>query len=80
MAIPTLPPPSAKAVELGERVKAFMDAHIYPAEAVYERQLNEAADSLSKIGRRGDPDAVDRADRLVRAFLRDWHEKRPAVG
>jgi acyl-CoA dehydrogenase len=42
MAIPTLPPPSAKAVELGERVKAFMDEHIYPAEAVYERQLNES--------------------------------------
>jgi len=44
MAIPTLPPPGAKAVELGERVRAFMDEHIYPAEAVYERQLNEAAD------------------------------------
>jgi acyl-CoA dehydrogenase len=44
MAIPTLPPPSAKAVELGERVKAFMDEHIYPAEAVYERQLNESND------------------------------------
>jgi acyl-CoA dehydrogenase len=44
MAIPTLPPPSAKAVELGERVKAFMDEHIYPAEAVYERQLNESKD------------------------------------
>jgi acyl-CoA dehydrogenase len=44
MAIPTLPPPSAKAVEIGERVKAFMDEHIYPAEAVYERQLNESQD------------------------------------
>jgi acyl-CoA dehydrogenase len=44
MAIPTLPPPSAKAVEIGERVKAFMDEHIYPAEAVYERQLNESKD------------------------------------
>jgi acyl-CoA dehydrogenase len=44
MAIPTLPPPSAKAVELGERVKAFMDEHIYPAEAVYERELNESKD------------------------------------
>jgi acyl-CoA dehydrogenase len=44
MAIPTLPPPGAKAVEIGERVKAFMDEHIYPAEAVYERQLNESGD------------------------------------
>ena len=47
MAIPTLPPPSAKAVELGERVKAFMDEHIYPAEDVYHRQLDEGADRWS---------------------------------
>jgi acyl-CoA dehydrogenase len=44
MAIPTLPPPSAKAVEIGERVKAFMDEHIIPAEPVYERQLDEGGD------------------------------------
>ena len=47
MAIPTLPPPSAKAMELGERVKAFMDEHIYPAEDVYHRQLDEGADRWS---------------------------------
>ena len=41
MAIPTLPPPSAKAVELGERVKAFLEEHIIPAEPVYHRQLEE---------------------------------------
>ena len=39
MAIPTLPPPSAKAVELGERVKAFLEEHIIPAEPVYERPM-----------------------------------------
>ena len=44
MAIPTLPPPSAKAVELGERVKAFLEQHIIPTEPVYERQLNEGGD------------------------------------
>jgi acyl-CoA dehydrogenase len=44
MAIPTLPPPSAKALELGERVKAFLEEHIIPAEPVYERQLNEGGD------------------------------------
>ncbi len=44
MAIPTLPPPSTKAVELGERVKAFLEEHIIPAEPVYERQLNEGGD------------------------------------
>src|ERR1044071_9392433 len=41
MAIPVLPPPSAKAVEIGERVKAFLDEHIIPAEHVYHRQLDE---------------------------------------
>ena len=44
MAIPTLPPPSAKAVELGERVKAFMDEHIVPAEPIYHHQLDEGGD------------------------------------
>jgi acyl-CoA dehydrogenase len=44
MAIPTLPPPSAKAVELGERVKAFLEEHIIPAEPVYARQLDEGGD------------------------------------
>jgi acyl-CoA dehydrogenase len=44
MAIPTLPPPSAKAVELAERVKAFMDEHIVPAEPTYHHQLDEGGD------------------------------------
>jgi acyl-CoA dehydrogenase len=44
MAIPTLPPPSAKAVEIGERVKAFLEEHIIPAEPVYTRQLDEGGD------------------------------------
>jgi acyl-CoA dehydrogenase len=44
MAIPVLPPPSQKAIEIGERVKAFMDEHIIPAEPIYEKQLNESGD------------------------------------
>ena len=44
MAIPVLPPPSAKAVEIGERVKAFLDEHIIPAEHVYHQQLDEGPD------------------------------------
>ena len=44
MAIPVLPPPSAKAVEIGERVKAFLDEHIIPAEHIYHRQLDEGPD------------------------------------
>src|SRR5215470_2065731 len=42
--IPVLPPPSQKAIEIGERVKAFMDEHIIPAEPIYEKQLNEGGD------------------------------------
>jgi acyl-CoA dehydrogenase len=41
MAIPVLPPPSAKAVEIGERVKAFLEEHIIPAEHTYHQQLDE---------------------------------------
>jgi acyl-CoA dehydrogenase len=47
MAIPTLPPPSDRAVELGKRVKAFLEEHIIPAEPVYHRQLDEGADRWS---------------------------------
>ena len=44
MTIPTLPPPSAKAVEIGERVKAFLEEHIIPAEHTYHQQLDEGGD------------------------------------
>jgi hypothetical protein len=40
MSIPVLPPPSQKAVEIGERVKAFLEEHIIPAEHTYHQQLN----------------------------------------
>jgi acyl-CoA dehydrogenase len=33
---------SQRCVEFKERLEAFMDEHIYPAEAVYERQLEES--------------------------------------
>jgi acyl-CoA dehydrogenase len=44
MSIPVLPPPSAKAVEIGERVKAFLEDHIIPAEHTYHQQLDEGKD------------------------------------
>jgi acyl-CoA dehydrogenase len=37
--------PSERCTEFVERLRAFMDEHIYPAEAVYERQLRESGDS-----------------------------------
>jgi acyl-CoA dehydrogenase len=44
MSIPVLPPPSAKAVEVGERVKAFLEEHIIPAEHAYHEQLDKSGD------------------------------------
>jgi len=38
------PAPTQRAEELRERVIAFMNEHVYPAEAVYHRQVEEAAD------------------------------------
>ena len=48
MAIPTLPPPSAKAVELGERVKAFLEEHIIPAEPVYRAPARRGRRPLAR--------------------------------
>jgi acyl-CoA dehydrogenase len=36
--------PSERCLEFKERLQAFMDAHILPAEAVYESQLRESGD------------------------------------
>jgi acyl-CoA dehydrogenase len=36
--------PSERCSEFKERLTAFMDAHIHPAEAVYERQLRDSGD------------------------------------
>jgi acyl-CoA dehydrogenase len=37
--------PSERCSEFKERLTTFMDEHVYPAEAVYERQLLDAGDS-----------------------------------
>ncbi len=36
--------PSARCEEFRLRLQTFMDEHVYPAEAVYERQLRESGD------------------------------------
>jgi acyl-CoA dehydrogenase len=36
--------PSERCSEFKERLTAFMDAHVHPAEAVYERQLRDSGD------------------------------------
>jgi acyl-CoA dehydrogenase len=40
--------PSQRCSEFKERLSAFMDEHIYPAEEVYERQLRESGDPHSQ--------------------------------
>jgi acyl-CoA dehydrogenase len=37
--------PSERCSEFKERLNAFMDEHVYPAEATYERQLQESGDA-----------------------------------
>jgi acyl-CoA dehydrogenase len=36
--------PSERCIEYTERLRAFMDEHVYPAEETYERQLRESGD------------------------------------
>jgi acyl-CoA dehydrogenase len=36
--------PSERCIEFQERLRAFMDEHVYPAEPIYERQLCESGD------------------------------------
>jgi acyl-CoA dehydrogenase len=36
--------PSERCIEFQERLRGFMDEHVYPAEPVYERQLRESGD------------------------------------
>jgi acyl-CoA dehydrogenase len=36
--------PSKRCIEFQERLRAFMDEHVYPAEPLYERQLAESGD------------------------------------
>jgi acyl-CoA dehydrogenase len=40
--------PSERCIEYTERLSAFMDEHVYPAEEVYERQLRESGDAHSQ--------------------------------
>jgi len=44
-----IPPLSPHAQDLAKRLTAFMEEHVYPAEAVFERQLAEAKDRWSEL-------------------------------
>ncbi|MFZ5689852.1 MAG: acyl-CoA dehydrogenase family protein [Pseudomonadota bacterium] len=44
-----IPPLSPHAQDIAKRLTAFMEEHVYPAEAVFERQLAEAKDRWSEL-------------------------------
>jgi acyl-CoA dehydrogenase len=44
-----LTPPSARAAELRQRISAFMEEHILPAEEIYRRQHHEMADHWGPV-------------------------------
>ena len=48
--LPTMTP---RTEELAARVGAFMDEHVYPAEPVFARQLEGAADRWGELPRHG---------------------------
>jgi len=47
--IAMLPAMTPRTEELAARITAFMDEHIYPAESVFQRQLESAADRWDEL-------------------------------
>ncbi|HWX88067.1 MAG TPA: acyl-CoA dehydrogenase family protein, partial [Solirubrobacteraceae bacterium] len=62
---------SERCIEFQERLQAFMDEHVYPAEPVYERQLAESGDPHHQPQVMEDLKALARADGLWNMFLPD---------
>jgi acyl-CoA dehydrogenase len=63
--------PSARCVEFKERLGAFMDEHVYPAEPVYEQQLRDSGDPHHQPAVMEQLKAQARADGLWNMFLPD---------
>ncbi len=68
-----LPSPSPRAQDIAKRLTAFMDEHVYPAEAVFERQLNEAKDRWSELPVTADLKAKAKAAKLWNLWLPKKH-------
>ncbi|HTB70872.1 MAG TPA: acyl-CoA dehydrogenase family protein [Solirubrobacteraceae bacterium] len=66
--------PSDRCVELKERLTAFMDEHVYPAEEVYERQLRESGDPHHHPAIMEELKARARDAGLWNMFLPDEHD------
>jgi acyl-CoA dehydrogenase len=63
--------PSERCTEFKERLSAFMDEHIHPAEEVYERQLRESGEAHSQPPVMEELKARARAAGLWNMFLPD---------
>jgi len=73
MTIPVLPPPSQKAIELGAKVKAFLEEHIIPAEHTYHKQLDESGDRWTSPPIMEELKAKAKAQGLWNMFLPKKH-------
>jgi acyl-CoA dehydrogenase len=69
----TLWPASPRSEEFAARVTAFMDEHVYPAEPVFERQLEAAADRWDGLPVMADLKAKAKAAGLWNLFLPKRH-------
>jgi acyl-CoA dehydrogenase len=63
--------PSERCTEFKERLSAFMDEHVYPSEAVYERQLRESGDPHHQPAIMEELKALARERGLWNMFLPD---------
>jgi acyl-CoA dehydrogenase len=63
--------PSARCLEFKERLQAFMDEHVHPAETLYERQLRESGDPHSQPPAMEELKALARERGLWNMFLPD---------
>jgi acyl-CoA dehydrogenase len=65
--------PSPRVQDLAKRLTAFMEEHVYPAEAVFERQLREARDRWSELPVTAELKAKARAAKLWNLWLPKKH-------
>jgi acyl-CoA dehydrogenase len=68
-----IPPLSPQAQEIAKRLTAFMEDHVYPAEAVFERQLGEAKNRWSELPVTAELKAKAKAAKLWNLWLPKKH-------
>ena len=71
--------PSERCREFTERLQAFMEEHVYPAEPVYEQQLAESGDPHHQPAVMEELKCAARDAGLWNMFLPDAERRRGAV-